>query len=71
MTAAIQSVTEATLRAVETMRSIETASGETTKAAEVIATEAQQMAAAADTLGKLIEQFIIDDASGGLLPVQR
>lgn len=71
MTSAVQSVTEATLRAVESMASIQAASGETTKAAEVIATEAQAMAAASETLGRLVDQFIIDeDGAKGLLPVK-
>ena len=69
MTSAVQSVTEATLRAVESMGSIKAASGETARAAEVIAAEAQAMAATSVTLSRLVDRFVIDEGgAGGLLP---
>jgi methyl-accepting chemotaxis protein len=69
MTSAIQSVTESTGQVVESVTSIRAASKETTKAAEAIATEAQDMAATAENLQNLVARFTLDDASQkGLVP---
>lgn len=71
MTSAVQSVTDATGQAAESVKSIQAASGETTKAAEVIAVEAQKMAAASESLGSLVARFVIDEGPGGLVPVKK
>ncbi len=63
MTSAIQSVTESTGQVVESVISIQAASRETTKAAESIATEAQDMASSAENLQNLVARFTLDDAS--------
>ena len=69
MTSAIQSVTESTGHVVESVGSIQSASRETTKAAEAIATEAQEMAATSESLQKLVARFTLDNASQkGLVP---
>ena len=71
MTSAVQSVTEATMRAVESMGAIKAASGETARAAEVIATEAQEMAASSGALIRLVERFVVDEGgASGLVPVE-
>lgn len=71
MTSAVQSVTDATGQAAESVKSIQAASGETTKAAEVIAVEAQKMAASSEALGSLVARFVIDEGPGGLVPVKK
>jgi methyl-accepting chemotaxis protein len=69
MTSAVQSVTESTGEVVESVTSIQAASRETTKAAEGIATEAQDMAATSETLQRLVARFTLDDVpQTGLVP---
>ena len=63
MTSAIQSVTEATGQVAESMTTIQTGAKETTKAAEAIATEAQDMAKTAENLQNLVARFKLDEAS--------
>ena len=61
MTTAIRSVTDTTNSMVGAVGAIKTSSGETTKAAEHIALEAQSMSQAAETLLGLVNRFSVDE----------
>jgi len=70
MTSVIQGVTTSTSYALESVKSIQLASVETSRAAEVIAEEAQEMALAAQALSSMVARFKIEDENGkGIVPV--
>lgn len=76
MTSAIQTVTDATVEVVQSMSNIKNASGDTTKAAEGIALESQNMSRSASDLLRLISKFVVGtetegkDNTTGLVPLK-